>query len=298
MRKFLKWVGIVLGGLVGLVIVAVVVVYVVAEVKINRTYEIAAMNIPVPTDAAAIARGQHLVQAVFLCSQCHLPDMSGGVLFDDPLTGRLAPSNLTGGRGGVAASYSDEDWARAIRHGVLKDQKAGVAMLSNVFYTMSDADLGAMIAYLKSLPPVDKEFAPTSIGLLGRVFILLEEKSILPAVAIDHAAPHPSSPPIGVTAEYGHYLAGVCTMCHGENYAGFTGEGSAPNLTPAGDLGRWSLDDFRRTLRTGLTPDGKELNPDNMPWKFVGQMTDSELEAMWLFLHSLPPAESASPPGS
>jgi mono/diheme cytochrome c family protein len=294
-RKVLKWIGIVLGSLVGLGLVGLAVLYLVTEAKINRTYDIPPQNIAVPTGAAAIERGRHLAQSVFLCSLCHGPDLSGHVLFEDLLTGRLAPSNLTSGRGGVGQTYSDEDWARAIRHGVLKNRKAGVSMLSNVFYHISDSDLGAMIAYLKVLPPVDNEFARTRLGLMGRVFLLQQEGSLLPAITIDHNAPHPASPPIGVTAEYGHYLAGVCVNCHGDNYAGFTGKDSPPNLTPAGDLARWSLDDFRRTLRTGTTPQGKALNPENMPWKLVGQMTDDELQAVWLFLQSLPPAVSSPP---
>jgi mono/diheme cytochrome c family protein len=231
-----------------------------------------------------------------VCNQCHKPDLSGGVLFEDPLTGRLAPSNLTAGKGGVGQAYTDEDWIRAIRHGVMKDGRAGIYMLSNLYYRMSDEDLGDMIAYLKHLPPVDNVVAPTRLGLMGRVFLVQAEKDMLPAKGIDHTAPRPTAPAVGVTAEYGRYLAGVCTLCHGVNYAGIAAEGAPANLTPAGDLAHWTVDDFRTTLRTGTNPAGHALDPEQMPWKYFGQMTDDELAAVFVFLQSLPP-EASKPPG-
>ena len=60
-----------------------------------------------------------------------------------------------------------------------------------------------------------------------------------------------------------------------------------PNLTPGGELGFWSEEDFIATLRTGVTPGGKQLRSE-MPWKYFGQMTDEELKAVWMYLRSLP----------
>ena len=288
MRKVLKWIGIGLGALVGLALVAAGVIYFWAGSKLNERYTIPADQITVPTDAASIAHGQHMATAVFLCNQCHGPDLSGGILFQDPLMGQFAPSNLTSGKGGVGQAYTDEDWARAIRHGVMNDGRAGISMMSNIYYKMSDEDLGAMIAYLKNLPPVDHEVPRTQLRILGRLFLLQAEENMLPAKGIDHTAPRPPAAAVGVTAEYGHYLASMCIFCHGENYAGYTGEGGAANLTPAGELAHWTVDDFRTTLRTGVNPAGHALNPEQMPWKFVGQMTDDELAAVFLFLQSLP----------
>ena len=47
--------------------------------------------------------------------------------------------------------------------------------------------------------------------------------------------------------------------------------------------------DFLTAIRTGVTPRGYELDPDEMPWKFVGRLTDDELKALWLYLTSVPP---------
>ena len=96
----------------------------------------------------------------------------------------------------------------------------------------------------------------------------------------------------GVTVEYGKYLANTCTLCHASNLNGQTlREGGnvyvALNLTRGGEMGGWSEDQFITTMRTGVTPGGKQLI-DFMPWKYFGQMTDDELKAVWLYLQSLP----------
>ena len=140
-----------------------------------------------------------------------------------------------------------------------------------------------MIAYLRSLPPVDNVLPEISVGPLGRVFYFLGFPP-LGAEHIDHEGPRPEPPIPGPTAAYGQYLSRVCTACHGDKLTGNFG----PDLTSGGNLGSWAEDDFIRTLRTGITPDGRVLNPDDMPWARVGQATDDELKAMWLFLRSLP----------
>lgn len=112
---------------------------------------------------------------------------------------------------------------------------------------------------------------------------------------IDHNTPRPVAPERGVTVEYGKYLAMTCTMCHGSNLNGqiirISGTNYvAPNLTTGGELGTWSKADFFATLRRGVRPGGQPLK-DVMPWKFVGQMTEDELSAVWMYLRSLPSLE-------
>jgi mono/diheme cytochrome c family protein len=163
------------------------------------------------------------------------------------------------------------------------------------FYFLSDEDLGALIAYLKSLPPINNEMPKTDLGPLGRVMLALGQfpPEIVPnVISIDHDGPRPVAPEAGVTVEYGKYLALTCTLCHGENLNGQTVQLDgppifAPNLTSGGELGSWSEDDFIATLRTGVTPFGRQLK-SAMPWKYFGQMTDDEMKAVWLYLQSLP----------
>jgi len=213
---------------------------------------------------------------------------------DDPLFGTLAPSNLTSGRGGVGGEYTDSLWVRAIRNGINKDGNPMAIMPSNYFYKFSDDDVGAIVAYLKTVPPVDNEQKETNLGPLGRILILVE-KDILPAQVIDHAAPRPVSVPPGVTKEYGEYLETVCAACHGEHLWGGAVPGESPsapkaaNLTTLGQSG--SEREFVQVLRTGATPYGKQLDPEIMPWNRFSLLDDNELQAIWLFIRSLEPRE-------
>jgi len=205
----------------------------------------------------------------------------------------LSLPNLTPGAGGVGATNTDEDWVRAIRHGVGHDGRGLILMPSRISYYLSDDDLADLIAYLKSLPPVDNELPKTELGPLGRVMLTLGQlpADLIPdVISIDHTGPRPVAPEPGVTVEYGAYLAKTCTSCHGSNFNGQLlqwADSLAPNLTPGGELRFWSEEDFMRTLRTGITPGGHQLK-DVMAWKYFGQMTDDELKAVWLYLQSLP----------
>lgn len=293
MKKALKWIGIVVGGLVGLLIVAVVVLYVVSSFRINATYDdIQAESIEIPTDEESIAWGEH-VFAIRGCVDCHTDNLGGAPFIEDPAMGSLQASNLTSGNGGIANEYTTEDWVRAIRHGVGPDGKPLLFMPSHEFYFLSDEDLGAMIAYIKSVPPVDNDLPENSVGPLGRALFLAGEFPLLPVELIDHDAPRPEPEP-GVTLEYGEYLAVGCTGCHGPGFSGGPIPGVPPewppaaNITPGGNPGNWTEAEFIETMRTGLTPEGKQLNAEYMPWPNFAQMTDEELQALWLYLQSLP----------
>ena len=300
-RKILKWIGIVLGSLVGLVVLAAIAVTIASEVKWNQTYEnydVPAETISIPTDAASIARGEHLA-TISACRQCHGADLSGATLPDlPPVMLTLAIPNLTPGAGGVGSTNTDADWVRAIRHGVGHDRRGLIIMPARQWYYLSDEDLGDLIAYLKTLPPVNKELPKRSMGPMGRLLVVLGKLPTPGAGKIDHDAPRPSTPPEGVTVEYGEYLAHTCVVCHGPNLNGSvipipnTPGLHVPNLTPGGELGAWSEQDFINTLRTGVTPSGHQLS-DQMPWKYVGQMTDDELRALWMYLQTLPKLEQS-----
>jgi mono/diheme cytochrome c family protein len=294
MKKVLKWIGIALAGLIGLLILAVVAVYIISSSRINKTYDIQVESVNIPTDEEALEWGQHIAQTRG-CNECHTGNFAGGAFIEDPALANLYASNLTAGQGGVGSTYSDTDWVRAIRHGVGPDGKPLLFMPSQEFYYLSDEDLGALIAYLKTLPPVDHQVTEDSVGPLGRVLLLAGQLPLLPVEMIDHDGPRPSAPPVGVTVAYGEYLAVGCQGCHGADYAGGPIPGAPPdapvslNLTPGGELQNWTEEDFIQTLRTGITPDGHELDNEWMPWPIVGQMTDEELQAIWLFLQSLAP---------
>jgi mono/diheme cytochrome c family protein len=291
LKKVLKWIGIITGGLVGLLVVVLVVLYIIGTAKVNKTYDVPVETISIPTDAAALERGEHLA-TILICTRCHVENMAGKVDFAIPGMLTIPTPNLTTGTGGVGSFYTDADWVRAIRHGVGHDGRALFIMPSKSYYYLGDEDLGAIIAYLKSLPPVDNELPERRIELLGR---LMDGAGMFPPDAveqIDHTGPRPTAPEPGVTVAYGEYLARTCTECHGANLNGIPfgppgEEVPSPNLTPGGKLAAWSEEDFFSTIRTGVTPEGHQLNID-MPWMYYARMSDEELRALWLYLQSLP----------
>ncbi len=254
-------------------------------------FEVPAEALSIPTDSGSIARGRHLASAIAKCTDCHGNDLGGQAMAMGPM-GTFVALNLTSGKGGVAP-LSDADWVRAIRHAVAPDGRSLVFMPSLAYNPLNASDLGAIIAYIKSVPPVDHELPPTSVGPIGRVLLAKEAGKLLHAAAMDHAAPPPAEVPAGPTAEYGTYLSvvGGCTSCHGMNLKGGLKEGppgtpASADLTMTGPLGKWSEADFRTLLRTGLRPDGSAIDPF-MPWRWTREMTDEEITAVWLYLKGL-----------
>jgi len=298
MKKILKRIGI---GILSIVILGIVLVSVVSTIRWNRDYEnfdISVETIQIPSDESAVAYGQHIAVTRY-CGSCHGDDLSGGYLMNEPVLAVISAPNLTSGVGGVGSTNTDEDWIRAIRHGVGHDKRGLIGMPSRIWNQMSDEDLGALIAYLKSIPPVDNELPQRKIGPAFRLMLTLGLAPSSEASLIDHNASRPSTPQPGVTLEYGEYLALGCTACHGPTMNGGTirdlnGElVTALNLTPGGELQGWSEEDFITALRTGETPNGHVMS-EIMPWRYVGQMTDEELQAIWLYLQSLPKLEQGT----
>jgi mono/diheme cytochrome c family protein len=294
LRKIFKWIGIVLGSLVGLLVLTSVVLYLIGTRNLNKEYEVSVEAINVPTDAQSVERGKHMA-IIFLCTRCHLDNMSGEVYFEVPGMVSLPTPNLTSGEGGIGTAFSDEDFVRAIRHGIGSDGQALFLMPSKAFKSMSNEDLGVVIAYVRSLPPVNNPMPPRRVELLGRLMMGAGMFPPFAADQIDHASPPLPAPTQGLTVEYGQYLSHICTECHGANLNGapFGPPGQeipSPNLTPGGILSRWSEQDFISAMRTGVNPLGQSLSED-MPWKSFGQMTDDELRAVWMYLESLPALE-------
>jgi hypothetical protein len=298
MRPLFK---IVLRAVVGagvLVAILACVVYWRSSARLHRTYHVVVARPSVPTDPVSLEMGHHLA-ATRGCLACHGDDLGGHTVIDDPAMGRISGPNLTRGHGGLPAGYADEDFERAIRHGIAADGHGLFLMPSADFAHFRESDMADLIAYVKSAPPVDRESVHLRIGPVARV-LLLEGKIKLSADVIDHVTLKPDVVEPGPTVAYGRYLAVTCTGCHRDNFSGGRIAAGSPNWPPAanltphpsGDLSRWTKADFFTALRTGRRPDGAHLNPV-MPAAF-GQMTDTELEAIWNFLGTLPPVPTGT----
>src|SRR6188768_1162482 len=112
--RVLRWIGIVVGSLLGLIVLGVGVLYAVSERRFARHYEVAGVEVPVPTDSASLARGEHVAKTRG-CTECHGADLGGGPFINEPIVADLYTANLTSGNGGVAPHYkSTADWERSI----------------------------------------------------------------------------------------------------------------------------------------------------------------------------------------
>lgn len=293
MKKVLRWVGIVLGLLVGLVLVAGSVLYFIGNARLNRTYEFPPSNIAVPTDAESIAYGEH--RAETLCQGCHGPDLSGITdWFSGGPLGTIDSANLTTGVGGIGQEFTtNQDYVNAIRHGIGPEGKP--IFMPAVISTshLSDEDLGAIIAYMRSIPPVDHKTNGLQLTPLAKILFVLGVLPPLPVEVVSHETLI-IAPERGVSVEYGGYLIDTndCRVCHGPQLNGAqfpdpTVDLITPNITPGGEVGFWTEEQFINALRTGIAPSGHQLS-EHMPWKEYRHMTDDELKAIFLYLNSLP----------
>jgi mono/diheme cytochrome c family protein len=292
----MKTLGKILGGIVLLVLMILSTIFVFSTQALNKHIEYSDASPPIPKDSASIERGRHLSRAISKCVDCHGDDFGGQVVFDALPMARVVAPNLTTGRGGIAG-HRDDDLLRAIRHGIGFGGRALVLMPARNFWHMGDADVGSLIAYLRSLPAVDRELPATSFGLVGRVLLLKGDLTgMFEAKEIDHLARRGVPPAADTTADYGRYLAeiGGCTGCHGPTLSGGPIPGMPPeaiparNITPEG-IGSWTEQDFFKALREGIRPDGTPLDSTQMPVRLTREMTDQETKAIFMYLKTVPP---------
>jgi mono/diheme cytochrome c family protein len=293
MRKFFKWLGIFIVGLIGLIVLVAAGLYISTTIRLNMTYNVQAETITIPADSASIERGKQWVESG-ACKYCHGSDLSGTAFLDDPMLGKIPARNLTPGKGGAGSEFADADWVRAIRYGINPESQSLIIMPASYLYYFSDSDLGDIIAYLKTLPPVDKEWPDPEFTPFGKILVGAGALGkIIEAENINYSATRPPAPIEGVTAAYGEYLIEVngCRMCHGGDLAGVKNPPNpaappVPGLVAGSEVAFWSEAQFITTIRTGVTPSGRPLT-EFMPWKEFRIMTDDQVKAIWLYLNSL-----------
>ncbi len=296
-KRILKWTGITVGALLGLVVLFIGFQLWGYSRAVARVYDVPAPDIVATTDSSVIARGQHLAESIGGCVACHGAGLTGSLVDDLGPIGVMHAPNLTGGAGGVGNDYTDGELARVVRHGIRHDGRTVLFMPSMEFNWWPDEDIVAIVSYMRSLPPVDNEEPLSSIGFLGKLLDQFDMMPLTIAARIDHEGVRPNVPDPEPTAAYGRYLVMGCFGCHGEGLSG----GKIPgvpatmpiptNLTPhETGLAGWTEEDFVTLLNTGIRPDGSEIDPF-MPIAMTGAMNDVEKSAVWAYLQSLEPTE-------
>jgi len=283
MKRLLRWVAMTLGSLAAFGIVAYVVVYVLSERGLRRTYEVPAVAISIPTDTASIVEGQRLATIRGCFGGCHGKQVEGVVMIDEPMIGRVVAPNLTA----TVRKYSDSELVGIIRNGVRPGGRSMMVMPAEAFVLLTDEDLGRIIAFLKSLPAGEGPGPSLSLGPLGRIGIATGEfKTVAQLIA-------ETVPPPDATSEegaYGRYLARTtCAGCHGTSLRG----DSNPDFTsPSLQLvAAYSLESFTQLMRAGVALGGRELRTMSPAARqHFSHLTDSEIGALYSYLHSMPGA--------
>ncbi len=313
-RRILGWAAVVL-------LVIVVGLLVTIWVRWERTFDVALPAITASTDSSVVATGRYLVFGPAHCAECHTsgaaaaalergeePPLSGGLEFAIP-PGRIRSPNITPDSATGIGAVSDGQLARMLRYGVRRDGRAAVPFMN--YRELSDADLTALISFLRSQPPIVNAVPPHDLNLMGKAVMAFFIKPAGPSDA------PPAASPVGPTVERGAYLVGSvgeCADCHtdrsmmdghftGPRLAGgtaFTSDSDAtmefvpPNLTPDPRTGRitaWTEDQFVARFRQGRLLPGSP-----MPWKAFARMADDDLRAIYRYLHSLTPVERETGP--
>lgn len=296
-RLWVKIVGGLLGGLMTLILAAMAVT---GAMGIAATYSPdapAAPELVVAGTPEQIARGEYLVN--LSCIGCHgAVTADGNPSGEMPLSGgwdiaaaegfgfmgSMVTENLT--PGGKLAGYTDGEIFRVLRHSVNQNGDKLGFMDFLPYKELSDADTEAIIAYLRSLQPVETAVVTgDSMNFIGAV---MTGAGIFPPQSF--GAETVTAPPEGETAEYGKYVAtyGECRGCHGPDLTGVEASSLGPAVpNPRLLVNELTQEAFFEMMRSGIKPDGQPF-PETMPWQNAAKMTDSDLTALYLYLIAEP----------
>ncbi len=292
-NKILKWAGVVFAGLFTLIFAAAFIAALIGTIRLNANFNASnpASNVQVAASAEQLAFGEKYAK---FCAGCHssnqqLPLSGNNFGGEIPLPiGTLYAPNLT--PAGEIKNWTDGEVIRAIREGVHKSGRPLIIMPAEEFKALSDEDVKSLVAYLRSQPAVEPNTPPNNLNVIGAILVNMGVLTNQPHI---ESVPKPA---VAVNAEYGKYLKEimVCSGCHGENLTGGTAfDGSqAPNLTLV--VPKWSEQEFTQVFRTGTLPGGEKLDNHKMPYQeFSDFATDTDLKALYQYLHSLPPTQAS-----
>jgi mono/diheme cytochrome c family protein len=294
MRKALRMVMFIV---VALVLVAAIVALSagpMSERKRARVLDIKVEPVAFVTDDAAVKRGEYLYESRG-CMECHGADGAGREVINDPGGFYVKSPNISPGPGSVTRNYTEVDWVAAIRHGVTPSRHPLMIMPSKDYSRLTDTDLAAVVAYVRSMPP--------AVGDVAVVRMPLMVKGLYAAGAIkddaegiDHALPPAQPVAEAISVEHGAYVAPMCKGCHGDGLSGGPVPGGPPQWPPAANLtpGAGSVmprydtvDKFAAMLHTGKRPDGTAVSRV-MPFATLNNLNDTDVGAVYAYLKTIP----------
>lgn len=252
-------------------------VYIASERMLRRAEEGPLPALQLAAAPESLERGRRLATFAGCYAGCHGDTVEGEVWSDSWLTARLTAPNLTQ----VMHEYGDAEFVRLMRNGVRRDGTTAFVMPAVQFRHFTDADLGALAAFLRSLPPAEGPPYRRSLGPLGRLGLLTGE--VYPSADdVDPDVPPAGSTPPATPLERGRYLAMTgCPECHGPGLDGWPGD-AAPPLAIVAAYGR---DEFHTLLRTGLAKGGREVGLMSRVARVrMTVLTDDEVDELYDYL--------------
>ncbi len=206
----------------------------------------------IPSDSALLAEGPRLASLWGCLGGCHGEEGGGTVMFEQMLIGRIRAPNITT----ILPDYTDAELERLIRRGVKRDGRSVFVMPSRFLYQLDDAQLGSIIAHVRSLPKTKDRFkGGVKFGPMGRVFLALGEFQPS-AEEVDPDSPWRAYPDLTDEAGLGEFWATIgCSECHGEDLRGGD-DGFAPSLEVVATS--YSPADFELLMRAGIGIGGRK----------------------------------------
>ena len=258
-----------------------------------------------------VERGSYLVNAVMACDGCHTPRDKNGFIMEKRFSGgsqlwdtpayTVRGSNITPDRETGIGTWTDDEVKRALTEGIHRHGRPIAPQMPYPFYKiLTPRDLDAIVAYLRSVPPV-RNAVQTPVY-----------RAAMPVEPVPGATKPFAEEDMHDPVKRGFYLAtiGHCMECHGRgpdrnpDYKNAWGKGGyvfkeawgsvvTANITshPKSGLGSWTDAEIKRALTQGVSRDGRAFKPPMARQIYFSRMTEADLDALVAWIRTIPPIE-------
>jgi len=275
-KKFWKWLGFVILGLIAVLIFAMVYMNFAFNRAMARQFKAAeTLSVSLPTDPNEIAEGKRLAHLTG-CIACHGENLEGALVVDIPGVARFFAPNISK----LLPTYSDAQLVGLMRRGVKLDGTGAWLMPSQMFQHLHDEDLVRIVAWLRTVPPREGITERTQVHMMGRTIVALGGfKSAAQQIE------EQTGPGIDTSGRGAYLVMNLCSECHGQDLKGDEAAKS-PSLAVAKG---YSSEAFARLMYTGVGLGDRtfELMTPTAKARFTHLTTD-EVDTIYAFLRSRP----------
>jgi mono/diheme cytochrome c family protein len=256
-----------------------------------------------------VKRGDYLVNGILTCGNCHSPkgpngdvsgkEFSGGLSWDEPPFKVTAP-NITQDKETGIGGWTDAQIKTLLRTGIRPNGvHAAMIMPTGFYHIMTERDLDAVVAYLRTLKPIKNKVADP-------VYKMPQVEHVIPGGEKPYTEADMSD-----KLKKGFYLVTIahCMECHtpmekgvrlwntrlgagGFEFPGPWGVSTSRNITASKTkgIGAWTDDEIKRAITQGISKDGSRLKPP-MGFSYYAKLTADDLDAIVAYLRTVPAKE-------